>query len=1151
MAPQRIRRLVVGGEELKAPLARSIVDASGGRLEIYNEYGPTEATVGCMIHRFDPESDHGASVPIGVPIDNTRVYVLDARGEPTPVGVAGELYIGGAQVAHGYLNRPGLTAERFVVDPFSGEPGARMYRTGDLARWRADGTMEYLGRNDFQVKIRGYRVELGEIEARLAEHAEVRESAVLARQDAPGDTRLVAYVVGDAQADELRTHLAEHLPEYMLPAAYVRLDALPLTQNGKLDRKALPAPEGDAFATRGYEPPAGAVEEALAEIWSAVLGVERVGRWDHFFELGGHSLLAVRVISRIRQVLGAEVAPIELFRRQVLADFASAVDAASRPELPALTRADRDRPLVLSFAQQRLWFLEQMGGLGATYHIPAALRLTGELDHAAMRRALDRIVQRHEALRTTFARVDGEPVQLIAPAEASRFHLEEHDLRGHADAGAELRRLTARVIATPFDLERGPLIRGGLVRLGDDDHVLVVAMHHIVSDGWSMGVLTQELSALYGAFRRGGDDPLPPLPVQFADYAAWQRAWVSGDVLRAQADYWAATLAGAPELLQLPADRPRPAQQDYTGGSVALELDEELTAALKALGQRHGTTLFMTLLGGWAAVLARLSGQDDVVIGTPSANRNQAEVEGLIGFFVNTLALRVDLSGGPTVVELLERVKTRALDAQHHQDIPFEQVVERVQPARSLARTPLFQAMFMWQNTPGGRLELPGLRVGSSGPASPTTAKFDVTLSLAEAGGRIVGALSYATALFDEATVQRHVGYLRAALGGMVAADRLPIDRIPLLAEAERAEVLETWNATDAEYPRESCIHELFEAHAARTPDAVAVEFGDDALTYAELNARADRLARHLSGLGVKPGALVAICVERGPEMVAGLLGILKAGGAYVPLDPTHPADRRRYVLRDSAPAVVVTQSSLAELFADAGVPVVDLMAPAWESGPAVEPARPTAADLAYVIYTSGSTGMPKGVMVEHREVANFLWSMRRVVGVTAADRLLAITTIAFDIAGLELFLPLICGARVALLDRASASDPARLAEAITTHGATVLQATPATWRMLVDSGWSGAPGLTALCGGEAMPVSLADALRERVGTLWNVYGPTETTIWSSVQRVDGDAPAGANVPIGGPIANTRLYVLDGRGEPVLAGVVGELYIGGAGVARG
>ncbi|HEV2736184.1 MAG TPA: condensation domain-containing protein, partial [Longimicrobiaceae bacterium] len=826
----------------------------------------------------------------------------DPRGEPVPVGVAGEMYIGGVQVARGYDNRAELTAERFVPDHFGGEPGARVYRTGDLGRWAADGTLEYLGRNDFQVKVRGFRVEPGEIAARLAEHAGVREAVVVARDDVPGERRLVAYYVGEEGAvgvEALRSHLGERLPEYMVPAAYVPLEAMPLTPSGKLDRGALPAPGGDAYARRGYEAPVGETETALAELWSAVLGVERVGRWDHFFGLGGHSLLAVQVISRARQVLGVEVALGEVFERPVLADFAGELDMAGRAELPTIERVERGEHLALSFAQQRLWFLEQLGGAGRAYHIPRGLRLRGELDREALGRALDRIVARHESLRTTFRVVDGEPAQRIAPVEQRGFQLLDHDLREHPGPEAELRRLMTEEAEAAFDLERGPLIRGRLVRLAGDEHVLLLTMHHIVSDGWSMGVLTHELSTLYGAFRRGEPDPLPALPVQYADYAAWQRHRVDGEVLRRQADYWKATLAGAPELLEVPADHPRRARQSHAGAHVRLELDRELTAGLRALGERRGTTLFMTLLAGWAATLGRLSGQDDVVVGTPTANRGRAEIEGLIGFFVNILAVRVDLSGPPTVAELLARVRARTLEAQQHQDIPFEQVVERVQPARSLAYSPLFQVAFAWQNAPRGSLELPGLRQGSVVPAAHATAKFDLSLSLSEVRGRIVGGVEYATALYERATVERYLGYLRRVLEAMAADESRRVDQLPLLPDAERRQLVEEWSATGAAVPGDACVHELFEAQVERTPDAVALVRGERSLTYAELNARANRLAHHLRSLGVGPDARVAVCVERSAEMVVALLAVMKSGAAYVPLDPSYPADRLRYVLDD------------------------------------------------------------------------------------------------------------------------------------------------------------------------------------------------------------------------------------------------------------
>ncbi|HET7461134.1 MAG TPA: amino acid adenylation domain-containing protein, partial [Longimicrobium sp.] len=826
----RLRHVVFGGEALDVPRLRPWFEENGDACpRLVNMYGITETTVHVTyrpLTRADVE--RAGPSPIGERIPDLRTYLLDRAGDPVPVGVAGELYVGGAGVARGYLGRPELTAERFVADPFSGEPGARLYRTGDVARWRPDGTLEFVGRNDEQVKIRGFRIEVGEIEARLREHPGVREAVVLAREDAPGENRLVAYLAGGeaVEAEALRAHLGETLPEYMVPAAFVRLDRWPLTPNGKLDRKALPAPEGDAYAAQEYEAPVGETEQALADIWAQVLGVERVGRWDDFFELGGHSLLAVQVSSRVQQLLGVELDLGEMFARPMLRDLARALETAARSELPPIDPAPRSGPIPLSFAQQRLWFLEQLGSLGSAYHIRRHKRLRGALDRAALVRALDTVVARHEALRTTFAEVDGVPEQRIAPAGESRFHLVEHDLGGRADAEPELRRLAAEEGRASFDLERGPLIRGRLVRLAADDHVLLVTMHHIVSDGWSTGAFFGELFELYAAQAEGREAHLPELPVQYADYAAWQRRWLRGEALQAQADYWARTLAGAPELLELPADRPRPARMDHSGARIQIRLGEELTAGLKALSRRNETTLFMTLLAGWAVVLGRLAGQDDVVVGTPTAGRGRREIEDLVGFFVRTLALRVDLSGAPTVAELLRRVKQRVLEAQRHQDIPFEQVVELAAPARSLSHTPLFQVLFTWQGEPrreGARVA--GLAVEEMERSAHGTAKFDLTLTLAERNGRIGGSVAYATALFDRETVERWVGYLRRVLEAMAADDRRPVERLPLLPPDERAPVVEEWNRTAADYPRASCIHELVEAQAARTPDAAAVAF--------------------------------------------------------------------------------------------------------------------------------------------------------------------------------------------------------------------------------------------------------------------------------------------------------------------------------------
>ncbi|HYH82550.1 MAG TPA: amino acid adenylation domain-containing protein [Longimicrobium sp.] len=1155
-----VRRVACGGEAMPPALVERF-HAMLPQAELYNVYGPTETAVDVTAWRCEPGQGGAASIPIGRPMANTRAYLLDRAGEPVAIGAVGELFLGGVQVARGYRNRPAMTAERFVPDPFGGGAGGRLYRTGDLGRWRADGAIDFLGRGDVQVKIRGNRVELGEIEARLREHAGVREAVVAAREDTPGERRLVAYCVGDAAgaADELRAHLSERLPEYMVPAAFVALEALPRMPNGKVDRRALLAPEVDTPPARAFEAPVGRVEEALAKIWSELLGVETIGRRDSFFELGGHSLRAIQLISRVRQVLGFKVKLGELFQQPVLADFARTLDPAAAAALPAIAPVDRGGRLAPSFAQARLWFLEQLGGVGPAYHVPVRLRMRGELDVDALRRALDRIVARHESLRTVFAQGAEGPEQRVLPVDASGFHLAEDDLAGDAAAEDALRRMMAEEADAPFDLARGPLVRGRLVRMAADDHALLLTLHHVVSDGWSLGILTRELGALYAAFRRGEADPLAPLPVQYADYAAWQRRWVDGDLLRQQADYWRKTLVGAPGVLALPTDRPRPARQDHAGALLEVALDEALTAELGALSRRHGTTLFMTLLAAWAVVLGRLSGQQDVVIGTPTANRGRTEIEGLIGFFVNTLALRVDLSGPATVAELLGRVKARALEAQQHQDIPFEQVVEGVQPARSLSHTPLFQVTFGWTSAAAEGLALPGLDVARVDTAEDdSTAKFDLALWLVEEGGRITGGVTYATALFDHATVERYAGYLRRVLEGMVADDRVPVERLDLLSAAERARVVEEWNATESADVDAVFVHHRFEAQAARTPDAVALSFDGRALSYAALNADANRLAHHLRTLGVGPDVRVGICVERGMEMVVALLAVLKAGGAYLPLDPEYPEDRLRYMVADAGPAVLLTQAASAARFAGTSVPVVEVDADAatWAGRSAENPADAglTPAHLAYVIYTSGSTGRPKGVMVSHASLANHTAWQVETFGIGAADTVLQRTSISFDASVWELWTPLVCGARMLLLPRAATKDPAEIGRVMRRGGVTIAQFVPTLLQALLDELPEDArlPCRTLFCGGEPLPARLVAAARARgVGQVVNLYGPTEATIDSTSfvcpePTGDGRAPS-----IGRPIRNMRSYVLDPAGEPVPVGVAGELHVGGAGVARG
>jgi amino acid adenylation domain-containing protein len=1161
-----------GADVLKPDLVRTFHQSAPGVL--WNTYGPTEATVQSA---FFVCSEGDQSTPIGKPIANTQIYILDPRLEPTPTGVPGEIYIGGAGVARGYLNRPKLTAERFLPDPFTLEGQGRMYRTGDLGRWLPDGNIEFLGRNDSQVKLRGFRIELGEIEARLAEHPSVREAVVLAREDQPGDKRLVAYITatestGDDGApatldvEALRTHLSSLLPDYMVPAAYVSLAQFPLTPNGKLDRKGLPSPDIDAYLTRGYEEPVGEMETTVARIWAEVLKLERVGRNDNFFELGGHSLLAVSILSRLRSALEIDVSLKDLFGYSVLATFVQAMKGVAHIQLSPVTPASRAGLLPLSFAQQRLWFLAQIEGVSEAYHMPMGLRLSGQLDRHALKRALERIVWRHEALRTTFQRVDGQPAQCLG-APDSGFALQEHDLSGHEQAAAELARRTREEASRRFDLEHGPLIRGQLIRLAAQEHVLLITMHHIVSDGWSMGVLTNELSALYQAYRAGDEDPLPPLEIQYADYALWQRQRLTGESLQRQAEYWRRTLEGAPTLLELPTDRPRPAQQTFAGDAVELELDAALTRGLKALSQRHGMTLYMLVVAGWAAVLSRLSGQQEVVMGTAIANRTRPEIEGLIGFFVNALALRVEVSGSAT--ELLQRVKMRTLEAQEHQELPFERVVEIVKPPRSLAHGPIFQVMLVWQSNDEGTLHLSGLNLV---PEQITygVAKFDLELDLGEIDDRIVGELRYATALFDRGTIERHAGYLRQALTAMVADERQAVDRIDLLDDAER-ELLESWNSPGTTYVKEQCIHELFEEQAARTPGAVAVSFEGQKLSYRDLNRQANRLAHYLRSLGVKPDDRVALCMERSAEMVVAILGVLKAGGAYVPLDPAYPLERLEYMLADSAPRVLLVHLSdavrkaLHPMLTTASIPVVDLQtdAQAWVKAPEIDlgPGRLELKPhhLAYVIYTSGSTGKPKGVMVEHANIVRLLSATQDWFHFNGNDVWTLFHSYAFDFSVWEIWGALAYGGRLVVVPQLTTRSPQEFYTLLGSECITILNQTPSAFRQLIAAQAGAASNHRlrhVIFGGEALEVS---SLRpwyqrqvNRETRLINMYGITETTVHVTYRPLQqADTMAVGPSPIGCRIPDLTIYVLDRHRQLAPIGVAGELYVGGAGVARG
>jgi amino acid adenylation domain-containing protein len=1176
--PASLRLVILGGEQAQRDRLEAWRERVGDRIRLLNTYGPTETTI-VTTRRELTRVDFPGDVPIGRPIEDARAYVAGPHQELLPEGLEGELLIGGLGVTRGYLGRPELTAERFVPDPYSGEPGARLYRTGDLVRLLPGGDIQFRGRTDNQVKVRGYRIELGEIEAALRGVSRVRDAVVVAQEARGGGKRLVAWVVpqeGDSPTvGELRSALQEALPDYMVPAVFSFLDELPRTPSGKVDRRAVARMEADEVrADLGidFAAPRNHVEEMLAGIWSDLLGMERVGIHDDFFQLGGHSLLVAKLASRVRQAFHVELPMVEVFKKPTVADLAEAVVRAERatdvPELPPIRRAPRDKPIPLSFPQERVWFLDQLSpGGNIAYNFQVTIWFRGPLDVDVLHRTLTEIVRRHEVLRTSFPAVDGRPVQVVQPARP--IDLPVIDLRGvPADQRqAVSERLVTEAMQKPFNVTKPPLIRWTLLQLEDDVHELIQIEYHFVHDGWSFAVMLREIKAIYTAFLAGEPSPLPELPVQYADFAAWQRGWMEGDVMDYMLDYWRKKLAGSPTALELPTDRPRPVRPSFAGELRLLRFEPALYQELRTFSRKQGYTLFMTMLSAYYVLLYRYTGQEDILVGTTNANRRLTEIENMIGMVVNSLVLRGEMGGDPTFLELLSRVREMSVETQLYQDTPLERLVQELRPERQISRNPLFQVMFHFHDANVPDLDFAGVKCTFLVRGN-RTAKMDLNVIVIPRAEQRVGFGSasaedlhallhweYNTDLFDAATMEKMIACYLNILTAAARHPELRLSEIPLLTPGQQAEVIAAGNDTSTDFPAR-LIQQLVEESAARRPAAVAVSMGEETLTYSELNVRANRLAHRLRRLGIGPEERVAVCLERSPALVTALLGVLKAGGAYIPLDPGYPADRLAYVLEDSRAAVLLTQSSLMPTLPAHGALTLALDAEDLANESVADPAPLAQPESpAYVIYTSGSTGRPKGVVVRQRAVVNFLASMAQRPGLGPDDTLLAVTTVSFDIAVLELFLPLSVGGRVELADPDTVVDGARLIERIEASGATVMQATPATWRLLLESGWQGQSDLKVLCGGEALPPDLARELLGRVGSLWNVYGPTETTVWSSVHPVvPADPESGRPVPLGGPIANTAIYLLDRfeRGpEPMPDGVPGELYIGGEGLARG
>nr|WP_272819430.1 non-ribosomal peptide synthetase [Scytonema hofmannii] len=1157
-----LKQVFCGGEVLPVTLLEGLLTQLD--VNLYNLYGPTEACIDATFWNCLQPRD-GQFVPIGRPISNTQIYILDQDLQPVPIGVPGELHIGGAGLARGYLHRPELTEEKFIPNPFDRSkfpiPNSKLYKTGDLARYLPDGNIEYLGRIDNQVKIRGFRIELGEIEAVLRQHEHVQATCVISREDTTGDKRLVAYIVPQKHVTPtvsvLRSFLKKKLPNYMVPSAIVILESLPLTPNGKIDYRALPIPESTTGIENTFIAPRTPVEAKLAQIWAQVLKVELVGIDDNFFEIGGHSLLATQVMSRLQEAFGTPLPLRCLFESPTIAQLSEAILAQLQTDsgltIPPIVPVSSRQDIPLSWAQERLWFMHQLEGESGAYTMSFTVRLVGDLKIEALEQAFQSMVQRHEILRTRFEVKNNLPVQVIAPNITTTLAVV--DLQQVPDPWKQVKEIATKEAAKPFDLIHDSVLRVMLWQVSPQEYVLLVAIHHIAADGWSLGIFIRDLSAYYRAITTGSSVQLPELSVQYADFTIWQRQWLTDQILERQLNYWMQQLAGAPPLLALPTDRSRPAIQTFRGGTQQLQLDRLLTQQLKKLSQEFGTTLFMTLLAGFVVLMSRYSGQKDLVIGSPIANRNRTEIETLIGFFVNTLALRFHLSPEESFEALLTQVQQVAQNAYDHQDLPFEMLVDRLQLERNLDRNPLVQVMFALQNAPTSPWEMPGLSVEEM-PLGLDSVRFDLEIHLWDLPEGLGGVCCYNKDLFDGATIARMMQHFQTLLAAIVANPQQPVALLPLLTQHENHQILVEWNNTQADYPQDKCIHQLFEEQVVRTPNAVAVVYENQQLTYNELNCRANQLAHYLRSSGVGAGVLVGICVNRSVSMVVGLLAILKAGGAYVPLDPEYPTQRLAAIVESAQISVLLTTDTLASTLPQQQARVICYNTASPELAPQSEenPTPQASADaLAYVIYTSGSTGQPKGVSVTHQGVTRLVMNTN-YIHIEASDAIAQASNYAFDAATFEIWGALLHGARLFGVSKELALSPMDFAASIREQGITVLFLTTALFNQIAQAVPNAFNPLRYLLfGGEAVePQWVQQVLKNGAPQrLLHVYGPTENTTFSSwywVQDVPKDA---TTIPIGRPIANTQIYILDEYLQPVPVGVPGELHIGGVGLATG
>ena len=1156
-------KLIIGGEALSKELVRDLLPRCR---EIFNSYGPTETAIYSVVRKLTVEDAAGEGyVPIGRPLDNTTLYVLNKKLVPVPVGIPGELYIGGDGVSPGYLNLPNMTDERFIPNPFGNNPEEKIYKTGDLVQYFNDGNLVFLNRVDSQVKIRGFRIELGEIESAIALFDHIKDNVVIVREDTPGDKKLVAYILlkeaGEPDLAELRKFLVAKLPEYMVPVTFVKMEKFPVTLNGKVDRKVLPVPDETVNqGSTNYVAPDSEIEKELTSIWSEVLKIENIGITDNFFELGGNSLVAAMLITRINKIYNIRLPIRLLFKKQTIREIAKELESpkpltdaasASKQIIPHLDNSSNVSPA--SPGQKRLWFLENFEPGGRAYNMPFDYRISGKLDESVLEKSIGLLIKRHESLRTVISGSDGEPFQKVLEYQPFRLTVENLEHLSEEEKIVVAEQHSVENEMHIFDLAAGPLFICKLLRINPTEWILLMNMHHSVTDGWSMRILFEELGVIYTALNQQKEVTLPIVPITYSDFAIWQNEWLKGNECKKQLDFWVNELKGAPELLQLPMDFQRPQHQTYDGDEVQFTIGEETTKQLQSFSQQNNGSLFVTLLSIFNLLISRYTSQEEFVIGIPISGRIYQEQESLVGMVINNFPIRVTPLENMTFPEMFEMCMRKFYQAYDNQILPIDRIVEELKVTRTTNISPLFQVMFNLLDMFDEEISLDGSKMEMIDKRRHI-AQFDLSLHIYETGKRLNCVLEYNTNLFKRSRIERMSGHFLELVKSLMINPDQKIRKIQLLTQNEKQLILGDWNATTVEFPKEKCIHQLFEEQVVKTPAVVAVRDDQREVTYTELNEKANKLARYLHDSGAEEGSLISICMERGTDLLVALLAVLKAGCTYIPLDPIYPKDRLALILEDGNPALMITEKKLLESLPKTGTKNIFIEeTEAYQDYPDENTSYSvTPKTVAYLIYTSGSTGKPKGVQIEHYSLVNFLASMAKKPGITSDDVMLAVTTISFDIAGLELYLPILCGATIFVASQETSMNPDLLIQKIEECQATILQATPVTFRMLNSADWGGSKKLKILCGGEAMPKELAYDLIRKCGELWNMYGPTETTIWSTVEKVEVDENDKTGyVNLGKPVDNTFIYILNTEFQPVPIGYPGELFIGGDGLARG